>query len=431
MRRRNKSSAWPPLDTLRSCARYSNLSEPRRAVSSSRSARVAIQRRHNCTNTFGRDRCVRRSENARITPSSDRSWVADKSIAWHCAQWTRTKVRPRCAAGDWARTGQLANESAHRDDEPWDATKRFLYHLICPGRGVRPFAGENREIGSANAHVTGDAFHLGRTAPVKVHHRPASAVPASPPMRKQATKARPFAGLSRAGHSSLHADSSVALLRVEPTQRRAVAQQDPAPLWHLDRRRILQMLERARYGLDGEAEIVSDILTRHRQLDGPAAGHALRHFQQKARNPLLRALDQHQRMLLHTSQFAGGQLPHLAGDIIVPCRKRHHRAAFDHDNLAVGDRFRRKRVLVSGLETENVAGQMEGSDLTAPVHQDLVGAHRSTDDLVEVFGWLVLAVDLGVGGKRHARAHELDRTGLRGTGKRDAMRLRCRLPLGN
>ena len=172
------------------------------------------------------------------------------------------KVRPRCAAGDWARTGQLANESAHRDDEPWDATKRFLYHLICPGRGVRPFADENREIGSANAHVTGDAFHLGRTAPVKVHHRPASAVPASPPMRKQANKAGPC--LSRAGHSSLHADSSVALLRVEPTQRRAVAQQDPAPLWHLDRRRILQMLERARYGLDGEAEIVGDILTRHR-----------------------------------------------------------------------------------------------------------------------------------------------------------------------
>src|SRR6516165_3135463 len=79
------------------------------------------------------------------------------------------------------------------------------------------FAGENGEIGSAHAHVAGDAFHLGRTATVKVHHRPASAVPASPPMRKQANKAGPFAGLSRARHSSLHASWSVALLRVEPT----------------------------------------------------------------------------------------------------------------------------------------------------------------------------------------------------------------------
>src|SRR6516225_2388524 len=114
--------------------------------------------------------------------------------------------------------------------------------------------------------------------------------------------------------------SSVALLSVEPTQCRAVTQQDPAPLWHLDRRRIFQMLECARNGFDGEPEIIGDVLTRHRQLDGPAAGHAVRHFQKKARDPLLRALDQHQRMLLHTSEFAGGQLPHLAGDIIVPCR---------------------------------------------------------------------------------------------------------------
>src|SRR5262249_27671916 len=122
-------------------------------------------------------------------------------------------------------------------------------------RGVRPFARENGEIGCAHAHVAGDALHLGRTATVKVHHRPASAVPASPPMRKSTSKAGPFTCLSRARHESLHANSSVALLRVEPTQRRTVAQQDPAPLWHLDRLRVFQMLERARNGLDGEAEI--------------------------------------------------------------------------------------------------------------------------------------------------------------------------------
>ena len=59
-------------------------------------------------------------------------------------------------------------------------------------RGVRSFAGENGEIGSANADVAGDALHLGRTATIKVRHRPAPAVPASPPMRKQLTKAGPF-----------------------------------------------------------------------------------------------------------------------------------------------------------------------------------------------------------------------------------------------
>src|SRR5262249_6681883 len=66
------------------------------------------------------------------------------------------------------------------------------------------------------------------------------------------------------------------------------------------------------------------------------------------------------------------------------------------------------------LETENVAGQMEGSDLTASVHQDLVGAHRPANDLVEVIGGLVLPVDLGIGGKRHARTPELEPAGLQG-----------------
>src|SRR5262249_32197146 len=79
-------------------------------------------------------------------------------------------------------------------------------------RGVRPFAGENGKIGSADADVAGDAFHLGRTATTEIRHRPASAVPASPPMRKPTSKAVPFTCLSRAGHQSLHANSSVALL---------------------------------------------------------------------------------------------------------------------------------------------------------------------------------------------------------------------------
>src|SRR5262249_53654963 len=77
-------------------------------------------------------------------------------------------------------------------------------------RGVRPFAGENGEIGSADADVAGDAFHLGRAATAEVGHRPASARQTSPPMRQPTSKAVPFTWLSRARHESLHANSSVA-----------------------------------------------------------------------------------------------------------------------------------------------------------------------------------------------------------------------------
>src|SRR5262249_10471755 len=74
--------------------------------------------------------------------------------------------------------------------------------------GVGPFAGEKGGAACANAHVAGDAFHLGRPATVKVRHRPAPATPASPPMRKSTSKAGPFICLSRARHESLHANLS-------------------------------------------------------------------------------------------------------------------------------------------------------------------------------------------------------------------------------
>src|SRR5215467_8434231 len=198
------------------------------------------------------------------------------SMAWHCAQWTRTKVRPRCAAGDWARTGLLAIErnaptaivslGSHPNDfrtilirpglssslshqcqerrrvvaiflpsrigrilcelvlAPAFASTDRAYALkiahdlrvgvrdshpieldlvhapIQQNRGVRPFAGEDGEIGSADTDVAGDAFHLGRTATIKVRHRPPSAVPASPQMRKPTNKSVLFAYLNRARH---------------------------------------------------------------------------------------------------------------------------------------------------------------------------------------------------------------------------------------
>src|SRR6516162_4140447 len=78
----------------------------------------------------------------------------------------------------------------------------FVHPPIQQIRGVRPFAGENGEIGSAHARIAGDAFHLRRTATVEVRHRPAAAAPASPPMRKPTSKAGPFICLSRARHSS-------------------------------------------------------------------------------------------------------------------------------------------------------------------------------------------------------------------------------------
>src|SRR5262249_7215933 len=53
-------------------------------------------------------------------------------------------------------------------------------------------------------------------------------------------------------------------------------------------------------------------------------------------------------------------------------------------------------------------GKVEAADLARTVVENLVGAHRAADDLVDIVGRLVLAVDLGIAGKRHRRSHELD-----------------------
>jgi hypothetical protein len=126
-------------------------------------------------------------------------------------------------------------------------TRKFrpiqIYLLQPPGQEVRrfrPFAGENRELGSANAQVARDVLHLGRTAAIKLRQPSASAAPGPPPTAKSVNESRPFIGLGCTGHSSLHA-----VLSIQPTQCRAVPQQDPAPPCHLDRRCIFQDLERA------------------------------------------------------------------------------------------------------------------------------------------------------------------------------------------
>src|SRR5262249_62386536 len=79
--------------------------------------------------------------------------------------------------------------------------------------------------------------------------------------------------------------------------------------------------------------------------------------------------------------------------------------------LRVGDRLGRERMLRAGLYTEDVARQIEGSDVAAAVAHGLEGAHRSADHFVEISSRTAFAVDLCIARKHHSRAHLLDRPG--------------------
>src|SRR3974390_3783634 len=56
-------------------------------------------------------------------------------------------------------------------------------------------------------------------------------------------------------------------LTVEAGEGGAVTQHDPPRTWDSNGRAFLELGQRARHRLDGEAEIIGDILTRHRQID--------------------------------------------------------------------------------------------------------------------------------------------------------------------
>ena len=79
----------------------------------------------------------------------------------------------------------------------------------------------------------------------------------------------------------------------------AVASQHPV---------LLQLREGARYGLDGQAEVVGDVAAGHRQREGAGGAEAVIDFQQEGGDPLLgRAPSEQERQVLGVSQVAAGR----------------------------------------------------------------------------------------------------------------------------
>jgi hypothetical protein len=78
----------------------------------------------------------------------------------------------------------------------------------------------------------------------------------------------------------------------------------PAPRYP-NRAAILKSPKRARHRLDGQAEIIRNVLARHRQLDQVSGRRpAFRHFEEKPDDTLLGAFaGQQQNSVLHTRQF--------------------------------------------------------------------------------------------------------------------------------
>src|SRR6516165_12765233 len=146
-----------------------------------------------------------------------------------------------------------------------------------------------------------------------------------------------------------------------------ISQHDTPRRGHLDCGALSQAAERARYCFNGETEIISDVLSRHRKFDRASCRYALGHLQEKGCDALLRALDQQQHVCLGPLQFARRERQHVTGDLVVTFRNRHQRSSFDYRDLAVCDRLSRECMLLSSLKAEDIAGHMKCTDLAASV----------------------------------------------------------------
>ncbi|OQW59965.1 MAG: hypothetical protein A4S17_11115 [Proteobacteria bacterium HN_bin10] len=166
------------------------------------------------------------------------------------------------------------------------------------------------------------------------------------------------------------------------------------------------MRERARHRLDGERQIIGDVGARHRQIDLAARADAVGEPQQEGGDALARALAaEHQCMLLRVEQLTLHQRDERLRGAGVPRRRGVDGRAADERQLTIRHRFRRQRVPVSGLQPDDVAGEMKAQDLAPALAGEADGPRHPRNDPIDGAGGLAFAEDFGVAAE--ARAHPL------------------------
>src|ERR1700737_3716932 len=93
-------------------------------------------------------------------------------------------------------------------------------------------------------------------------------------------------------------------------------------------------------------------------------------------------------------EFSGCHGPEFARDLDVDSCCLLKTAALHQPYGGVDNRFCREAVVRSRFEPEDVARKMKRADLAPSVRQQLVAPDGAADDLINVFRWLLLAVDL-------------------------------------
>jgi len=147
----------------------------------------------------------------------------------------------------------------------------------------------------------------------------------------------------------------------------------------------------SRYGFDRHSQIVSNVGTRHREVDAADIALTIRQIHQKNGQLFERALlADHQEMLLGADHFPESKF-HQVGGIAAVAVDFYGRQSGRHDA------FRKEASGSSTLEPECLSGDMEGDDLPAAIGQQTVNPDSPEFDAVQRSRCFALSVDLCIG----------------------------------
>ncbi|MEI9891828.1 MAG: hypothetical protein WDN45_16295 [Caulobacteraceae bacterium] len=150
----------------------------------------------------------------------------------------------------------------------------------------------------------------------------------------------------------------------------------------------LELGEGARHGLDGQAEIIRDVLARHRQVEGVAAD-ALAEIQEEGGQPFAGGVTAEQEHV----RLGALKLLEQGADRGLGALFVQEGVAAHHLQGGLSHRLGPKRVPILAVQAEDVAAGVEFDDLAAAVRQHAVGAHHPGDHAVDMAAGLALAED--------------------------------------
>jgi hypothetical protein len=156
----------------------------------------------------------------------------------------------------------------------------------------------------------------------------------------------------------------------------------------------VELRECARDRFQRESEIIANVSAAHRQCHHAGSGETAVHLEQEARHPLHRVLaTEQQHVIFGVPEFAGGHSPEAAGHLNRDAGRLFKIAAFHQAHGRIGDGFRGQAMGQSGLKSKDVAGQVERTNLSAAIGEQLVAPDRAANDLIDVFSGLVFSID--------------------------------------